>query len=92
MTATLKCTLQTLLFYTLYIIVCIILEMIMPTGGHAPGVGLITFIFLPIVVLLLLIANIVNLINGKKQVKYSIIIHCIFLLVVLGVFIYYSNY
>ncbi len=85
-------TLQTLLFYTIYFVVCFVLEMIMPTGGHAPGLGLMFLIVLPVIVFFLLIVNIAKLLQSKKEYRFSVVIHTVFLLAVLTVIIYYNNH
>jgi ABC-type Na+ efflux pump permease subunit len=56
------------------------LEEVMPSGAHTPGLGLLAFIFLPIISLVLIIYNLSKAHKIEKAYKYSALIHMLFII------------
>lgn len=71
-----------ILFYAIYLSLALILEKISPSGPCTPSFGILMLIFLPIVTIILLIIFVINYFyNNKKQLKISILIHILILLI-----------
>ena len=70
----------TLFFYFVYGIAIYLLEKVMPSGAHTPGLGLLAFILLPIVSLVLFIINLSKTYKGDKAYKFSALVHLLFII------------
>jgi len=86
----LKSAIQTILFYGVYFLLSYIAEYFVKSGACTPGLGFILLSFLPFLILILFIINLIRYFaHQKKHVQFSLIIHT---LVLFFFFVYFSKY
>jgi hypothetical protein len=77
-----------LLFYTFYSLIALILEKLYPSGPCTPRLGIMLFLFLPAVTITLLIKVVLEIAIWQKPKHVSAIIHFIILLAMTCFFLF----
>jgi hypothetical protein len=70
----------TLLFYLVSGISIYLMDKSMPSGPCTPGLGMLAFMFLPIVSLVLLLINSFKIYKGDKTNIFSALLHLLFII------------
>lgn len=69
---------RVLIFYMLYILSCILVELVLPSGPHGPGLSFFIFILFGCVSVLMLLFDLGKIINGNKEYKSNLLVHLTF--------------
>ena len=78
---------KTILFYIVATLTIYILEKILPTGAHTPGLGLLALLVLPFICGVLFIINFIKCYQRQKEFLFSAIFHFVF---IIGFIIYFK--